>query len=133
MCKAIYDKMTALWLVMVLVCGLGLPIIPAWATGFTPVSQCFRNAGAPNWNMQLYNSGVVNTTGVPLTAASGVDAAGSGWLRLTDNNNRGDGWDGLRNADLFSSNCRAVMPHVDQVHRLIAHIQKGFTSMAAKQ
>ena len=90
MCKAIYDKMTALWLVLMLVCGIGLPIIPAWATGFTPVSQCFRNAGAPNWNMQLYNSGVVNTTGVPLTAASGVDAAGSGWLRLTDNNSAGN-------------------------------------------
>ncbi len=91
MCKAIYDKMTALWLVMVLVCGLGLPIIPAWATGFTPVSQCFRNAGAPNWKMQLYSSGVVNTSGVPLTAASGADVAGYGWLRLTNNTNNQSG------------------------------------------
>ena len=89
MFEAIYNKMTALWLVLMLIFGMGLPIISAWATGFTPVSQCFRDAGAPNWKMQLYSSGVANTN-VPLTAASGVDTAGSGWLRLTDNNSAGN-------------------------------------------
>lgn len=60
------------------------------ATGFQPVTQCFRDTGAPGWVMQLYNNGTpINT--VPLTAASNIDAAGSGWLRLTDNSGNKSG------------------------------------------
>lgn len=88
MFRIINNKIRTVWLLMIIF-GISLPIISTWATGFTPVVQCFRNAGAPNWNMQLYSSGVANTK-IPLTAASGVDVAGSGWLRLTDNNSAGN-------------------------------------------
>ena len=84
------DKIRLIWLLALFASSLSWPVIPAWATGFTPVTQCFRDTGAPGWIMQEYSSGVKNTT-VPLTAATGIDAAGSGWLRLTDNTNNQSG------------------------------------------
>ena len=62
----------------------------ALSTCFQPVTQCFRNPGAAGWIMQLYDNGSAITT-LPLTAATGVDPAGSGWLRLTDNTNNKSG------------------------------------------
>ena len=90
-----HNKIRLFWLLVLLACSLGYPAISAFAgTGFTPVTQCFRNAGATGWIFHEYTgtSGtpvLVNT--VPLTAATGVDPAGSGWLRLTDNINNESG------------------------------------------
>lgn len=53
-------------------------------TAFIPVTQCFTNTGATGWILQRYSNNSPIST-VPLTAASNIDAAGSGWLRLTDN------------------------------------------------
>jgi type IV pilus assembly protein PilY1 len=77
-------KMRGSWQLLIFAFGICCPAYPAWASGFQPVSQCFRDTGAPGWVMQLYNNGTANTT-IPLTAASNIDPAGSGWLRLTDN------------------------------------------------
>ena len=84
MFPVIKDKMRFIWLLTMFASGFYWPATPAWASGFRPVTQCFRDTGAPGWIMQLYNNGSKIST-VPLTAASNIDAAGQGWLRLTDN------------------------------------------------
>lgn len=53
----------------------------------TVISSSFRDAAAPGWVFSgtgTNNLGVTNTA--LLTAASGIDAVGKGWLRLTDTN-----------------------------------------------
>lgn len=47
---------------------------------FMPVTQCFRDTGATGWVTTTSNTGFSSL----LTAATGADNAGSGWLRLTD-------------------------------------------------
>ncbi|MBD3813013.1 MAG: hypothetical protein IE917_12455 [Betaproteobacteria bacterium] len=62
---------------------------PAMGVGFQPVSQCFRDAGAPGWQMFLASPAApysdASSAKSYLTAAQGKDSAGSGWLRLTTN------------------------------------------------
>ncbi|HEY8099058.1 MAG TPA: PilC/PilY family type IV pilus protein [Methylobacter sp.] len=83
-------KTRSIWLLAMFAYGISWSTTPAWAGGFTPVTQCFRDTGAPGWIMQLYDNGTKNSK-VPLTAASNTDTAGSGWLRLTDNNGNKSG------------------------------------------
>ncbi len=63
------------------------------SASFQPVSQCFRDAGASGWTYSGAASPGVAYSGKnsSLTAATGVDAAGQGWLRLTDNTNNQKG------------------------------------------
>lgn len=84
------DKMRRIYYLLVFAAGIFCPAVPVGASGFQPVSQCFRDTGAPGWVMQLYNNNAAIST-VPLTAASGTDPAGSGWLRLTNNANNQSG------------------------------------------
>ena len=69
----------------------------AWAdstsVSFQPVSQCFRDAGASGWVYGGAASPGTSYTGQnsSLTAATGIDAAGQGWLRLTNNQNNQKG------------------------------------------
>ena len=66
-----------------------MAVLGAWTAegASTVVSTSFRETTAPGWIFSgtgTNNLGVTNTA--LLTAATGVDAPGSGWLRLTDTN-----------------------------------------------
>jgi fibronectin-binding autotransporter adhesin len=50
------------------------------------ISQGFKDTTAPGWSF-VNNGGVFTPT---LTAASGIDTSGNGWLRLTDANGAGN-------------------------------------------
>ena len=56
----------------------------------TVIDTSFRDASAPGWVFggtgAVTNGGVITTNAALLTAASGIDTPGNGWLRLTDTN-----------------------------------------------
>ncbi len=67
----------------------GTDTVSTASVSFQPVSQCFRDAGASGWTYGASASPGATYTGTnsALTAATGIDAAGQGWLRLTNNQN----------------------------------------------
>src|ERR1700728_5254638 len=80
----------------ILTCGAVAAFAPsAWATSPFPVTESFQNATLSDpgeWSLgdDAY-----------LTASNGTDAAGSGWLRLTDATNSEEGY--IYNTEAFPS------------------------------